>query len=92
MQKTSRLVVLGIVLISLVVLPLAASAQESEQSDSERWGESSQPEHYVRSKAPTQSGSAYNWRQMGAAGVVMMGMVLFIVVMVRRGKREQDTQ
>ncbi len=78
---------LGIILISLAVLPVASFAQESEQSDGERWGESSQPEDSVRSKAPTQSGSAYNWRQMGAAGVVMAGMVLFIVIVVRRSRK-----
>lgn len=95
MQKTSRLVaqsrkfVLRILLMSGVSLALTAgSAFGQEASQDDTWGEKTPPKNYVRSKEPNTSGDAYNWKQMAAAGGVMAIMGLFVVVLIRRAKRE----
>ena len=63
-------------------------AQEPPAEDT--WGEKTPPENYVRSKGPSTTGSAYNWKQMAAGAGVMGLMGLFIIGLVRRAKREDD--
>lgn len=81
----------AILLMACVLLAAgAARAQETSAPASDTWGDKSKPQNYVRSKAPKKEGeSAYNWIQMGYAGVVMVGMLGFVVWLVRRSTREQ---
>jgi hypothetical protein len=104
-QETTRLVALrryaAILTIFLCLLaPSAAFSQgapdtpapTSAEPAGDSWGESGQPDNFVRSKGPAKEGHAYNWLQMVYAGGVMLVMVGFMVWLVRRtpSKRVAD--
>lgn len=100
MQETTRLVApirrcAQILLLSLGLLTVCASlasAQATQDAPGDTWGDKRQPENYVQSKGPAEEGHTYNWLQMGYAGIVMAGMVVFLVWLVRRtpGKSRSD--
>lgn len=98
MQKTTRLVVLirryaaALTMAACLLLPSAAGAAQGGQAAptvpkevlGDTWGNKAAPENFVRSKGPAKEGEAYNWVQMGYASIVMVGMIAFMVWLVRR--------
>ena len=97
MQKTTRLVtlsrkaLLGILLMACLATAWpSSSAHAQDQPADDTWGEKTPPKNYVRSKAPNTGDGAYKWKQMAAASGVMAIMGLFVFVLIRRARREDN--
>ena len=95
MQKITRLVApirryAQILLLAAgLLLPSAAfAAQNNADAPAETWGDQKTPDNFVRSKGPSEDGETYKWLQMGYAGLVMVGMVGFMVWLVKRTPRK----
>lgn len=104
MQETPRLVArfqrsvqVLIIAIGFLLPGAVASAQTADSptatdTPADTWGEKTQPENYVPSKGPAEEGHTYNWLQMGYAGLVMFGMVGFMVWLIRRTPRKSRSE
>ncbi len=98
MQKTARLVelsrraLLGVLLVaSMLIAVPTGTAVAQETGKEETWGDKAPPENYVRSKEPNKTGSAYNWIQMAYAGGFMLLMGGFVVWLVKRNTRGEES-
>ena len=101
MQEPPQLVVrflraaqILIVAIGLLLPGAVASAQSASDTPVDTWGDKTKPQNYVPSKGPSEEGHTYNWVQMGYAGLLMVGMVGFMVWLVRRtpGKSKRQAK
>jgi hypothetical protein len=77
-----------VIALGLLMPAAVANAQGTSDTPSETWGDKEKPENYVASKGPADDGESYNWLQMGYASVVIVGMVGFMIWLVRRTPRK----